>query len=144
MIFPPIYEFGNVMVFEPGVPNKERIVLRPTEVVDLSRYGVWAAWQSENGSITPLRNLSFWFGANTTVTPPCWIVVFTGKGEFRQAQHPGTKEPVYCFHWGNEETLFNFRQQVPVLYRFDSFSTGVHMTPLPVFFPSQKPSQISQ
>ena len=143
MIFPPIYEFGNVMVFEPGVPNKERIVLRPTEVVDLSRYGVWAAWQHENGTVTPLPNLSFWFGLKTA-SPPSWIVIFTGKGEYRELSHLETKEPVLCFHWGSEQTLFNYRQLVPVVYRYDSFSIGTHMSPVPLFPPVQPTPQLSK
>ena len=97
MIFLPIYEFGNVMVFEPGVPTKNASCCVRPRLLDLSCYGVWVAWQSENGMITPLRNLTFWFGVRT-VAPPCWIVIFTGKGEFRQLEHSQTKEPVFCFH----------------------------------------------
>ena len=117
------------MVFEAGVPNRERIVFRPTASVELSGYGVWICLQLADGTVRPITNYSFWFG-KVKVDPPSWVVIFTGKGEYRVVEHSETKEPIYCFHWGSEQTLFNHRVVVPVIYRFDSFSIGVQMSPI--------------
>lgn len=132
MRLPPIFEFSNVSVFHSGVPNEERIVLRPTESVELAQFGIFVAAQSKDGTLTPINDNFFWFGA-MQISPPSWIVVYTGKGEFRELAHHTTKHPVYCFHWGREQTIFNFSELVPVVFRINQISTGGHITPPPSY-----------
>ena len=132
MIIPPIFEFGTVNVDDSGVPGKERIVFRPTEPINLAQCGLLIGWREPTGAITPLNERFFWFG-EITVTPPCWIVVYTGKGQFKQTVHEKTGHPVYFYYWGNDTTIFNVREAVPVLFKIAGIQIGGHLKQVQTF-----------
>jgi hypothetical protein len=127
---PPVFELGGVTVIDPGVPNKERLAFRPTETINLATCGILLAVQNEGGGSTPLLNNFFWFG-EVEVKPPSWIIVFTGKGQPTQAIDPKTGNPVHLFYWGYPSTIFQYREQVPIVFRFAGVTFGGHLGILP-------------
>src|SRR5665213_3607696 len=77
MTFPPPLELSLFGLYEPGVPGKERIVLRPTESVNLAQFGIMLGWKLANGNVVPINDNFFWFREMIAVTPS-WIIIFTG------------------------------------------------------------------
>ncbi|MEW6520038.1 MAG: hypothetical protein AB1461_11545 [Thermodesulfobacteriota bacterium] len=128
MILPPLFELSYIGVAEPGVPNKERIILRPSEVINLAQCGILLGLKNEGGIITPLQDSFFWFG-EVVVGPPSWIIIYTGSGQYQQTLIPNTEQTAYTFHWGKNYTLFNFPNIVPVIFRMGGILTG---TPVPL------------
>ena len=130
MIIPPIFELGNVTVSDPGVSGKERIVFRPTEEINLAQFGLLVGWRDKNGVTRPLDNEFLWFG-EVTATPPCWIVVYTGKGNFNVGNHNG--HPVYFYYWGKSTTVFNVTEVIPLVFKFSGIQFGGHLKQLPTY-----------
>jgi hypothetical protein len=130
MIIPPIFELGSVTVSDPGVSGKERIVFRPTEQINLVQCGILLGWRETGGITTPLNNEFFWFG-EAIATPPCWIVVYTGKGQYTQGIYNG--HPVYFYYWGKDTTVFNVREIIPLVIKFGGVQFGGHLKELPTF-----------
>jgi hypothetical protein len=128
MIIPPIFEFGNVSVSDPGISGKERIVFRPTEQINLAQCGLLIGWREANGVTTPLDNEFLWFG-EIIVTPPSWIVVFTGQGNYNVGTFKG--HPVYFYYWGKSATIFNYCEIIPLVFKFAGVQFGGHLTQLP-------------
>jgi hypothetical protein len=130
MIIPPIFELGNVTVSDPGVSGQERIIFRPTEQINLAQCGMLLGWRETEGMTVPLNNEFFWFG-EVIATPPCWIVVYTGKGNYSQGTHNG--QPVYFYYWGKETAIFNCREVIPLVIKFGGVQFGGHLKQLPSF-----------
>jgi hypothetical protein len=128
MVIPPLLEIGAVMVSDSGVANYERVVFRPTEPINLAQFGVMVGLRQPNGMTTPLRDFFFWFG-DLEVRPPCWVVLYTRKGEYKQEPYQKTGEPVYYFHWGRETTLFNIQEIIPLVFRMGGIMFGSHLNP---------------
>jgi|ERR1035437_659135 hypothetical protein len=128
MIIPPIFELGSVSVVDSSVKNQERIIFRPTEPINLSQIGIMIGWKNENGIIIPLNNSFFWFG-EIEISPPCWIVIYTGKGTFQMLKHEQTGHPIYVFYWGRDVTIFNLREIVPVVFKMGGVQIGGHLQP---------------
>ena len=101
MLLQPIYEIALIRVVNPGIPNRERIILRPTEKVDLGRFAILIGLQSPvAGMLQPIPGEFFWFG-DRVIEPPAWLVVYTGPGEYRETQIVETQEPAHVFHMGS-------------------------------------------
>ena len=128
MILPPLFELSYIGVVEPGVANKERIVLRPSEIIKLAQCGILLGIQNETGIITPIYDNFFWFG-EFIVGPPSWIIVYTGPGQYQQTVIPNTQQTAYTFHWGRNNTLFGYANIVPIVFRMGGILTG---SPIPI------------
>lgn len=128
MILPPILELSLQGVFDSGVPDRERIVLRPTEDVELTPFAIMLGIKTDGGSVWPIPDQFFWFG-NIRVAPPSWIVVHTRVGEFHTTAHPKTGHPVYWMFWGRKEVAFYDERIVPVVFQIGSVLIGGHVTP---------------
>jgi hypothetical protein len=117
-LFSPIHELSIVTVADPGVPNMERIVIRPTENVNLGEFGMAAGIKGEveSNMVLPLTSNFFWFPSRI-VEPPSWILLYTGAGTTEETTLAGTSQRAYVFHWGAKTTIFQFREIVPVLFR---------------------------
>ena len=100
----PVFELSVVGIFDAGVPHKERIVLRPTQAVDLSHFALIIGVNTATG-VVPLTDLFRWLGP-ATIAPPSWLVVYTDPGEDVETVHEQTGEPVHVRHWGKSHTLF--------------------------------------
>jgi hypothetical protein len=110
-------------VVDAAVPNKERILLRPTMPVNLAQFGIILAIKSQDEIFTPMLDHFFWFG-EFTVQPPCWLVVYTGPGEFMKTRVPVGDEIAYSLHWGKPTTVFNEPNIVPVVLRIAGILSG--------------------
>ena len=97
-ILPPVHELSVVGIFDPGIPNRERIVLRPTQPLNLAAFALILSATAPEG-VTPIPNQFLWLGERW-LSPPAWIVVFTGPGRFQEGAHQTTGEPVLELHWG--------------------------------------------
>ena len=120
-----IFEATIIGVGDPGVPNKERIILRPTTSVNLGEFGMAVGIRNaENPNLVlPISDNFFWF-PTIVVTSPCWIFLYTGKGRYEQTTLVGTSEPAHVFHWGKDFTVFNYLELVPVLFRQSGILIG--------------------
>jgi hypothetical protein len=117
---PPIAELSIHGVFEAGVPNRERVCLRPTETINLAFFGVLLARRNPaDGSLSPIVDQLFWFGEKE-VSPPSWIMLLTGKGETKTITE--SEHPIHLFFWGKEHTIFQLENIIPVVFRFGNIN----------------------
>lgn len=101
---PPAYELNIVGILDAGVPHRERIVLRPTQPLDLSYYALILGVQTTTG-IVPLNDCFRWLGPRV-IGPPSWLVVYTDPGQDIDTTHETSGEPVHIVHWGRTHTMF--------------------------------------
>lgn len=127
MLLPTITELSIVGVGDAGVANQERVVIRPTEAIDLGGYGLFLGQLQKNGMVLPLFDQFLWFG-DGEISPPSWLVVYTGPGTPQITTMRETGQPAYTVHWGKPYTVFQNPGIVPVLFRFDAIGIG----PLPL------------
>jgi len=130
----PIFQLSLIGVEDAGIPNKERVILRPTERVNLAEFGMLIGIQNQ-GFTSPLNETFFWFG-EILIDPPSWLFIYTGKGEFRESQMPTTGEKAYVFHWGRPITAFNNPSIVPIIFRIGNVLVGNSRPALPYPPPS--------
>jgi hypothetical protein len=128
MNLPVVYELSMIGVEDAGVPNRERIILRPTQPINLAQFGIIIATKGTNELLTPLLDHFFWFG-EFTAYPPSWLVVYTGPGEFLQTRYPIGNEIAYSLHWGKPTTAFSEPNIVPVLVRIGAILSGIQLLP---------------
>ncbi len=139
MIFPPILQLTVLGLYDAGVPNSERIILRPTDTLNLAQYCIVLAHRPPQGeSIIMLDNL-FWF-PNSDVSPPCWIVIMSGEGTNIIKTHETTGQPVHVFYWGRKATIFNAPGFIPIVVQ-----VGAILVSGPVInkIPPSKPQKLS-
>lgn len=105
MIFPVLSELTVAGVFERGVPNQERVVLRVNAMTNLGGFllarGPWA-----NGNVIALQNDGYFYFPDEVVLPNSWVVLYTAPGTKSQTRHPQTNEPVLVLHWGQPTVQF--------------------------------------
>lgn len=131
MIFPPIFELSLVGLYDAGIPNRERIVIRPTEKVNLAQFGIILAFRNPNGMTTPIRDNFFWFG-ELEISPPSWIVVATSEGKYDLLKDPVGGQDIHMFHWGRKTTIFNRPEFAPILIQLSSIVIGNRQISAPV------------
>jgi hypothetical protein len=125
IVLPPIYQLAMLGVADAGVPNRERIVLRPTEQVNLLSFLLVLALRGEDQVIYPLNDNAFWF-PDQVIAPPSWLLVYTGVGKPTQTVIPETGQAAYTMHWGKTYTLFNDPRVVPVIFGLASLLQPAH------------------
>ena len=118
-------------VYDRGVPNQERILIRPTQAVNLGQYGIMLGVNNPQAlnSALPINDYLFWFG-DGIVEPQSWIFLYTGPGTARKTEMQN-KEPAYVLHWGRTHTVFAGSSVVPILFRVDAVNLGQMPTNLP-------------
>jgi hypothetical protein len=122
MYLPTIVEINLIGVADAGVPNHERVMLRPNETVTLSQFGVAIGVRTEEPSVASLlRDQTIWL-PEITVSPPAWILIYTGPGTDRQDIFKD--QPVFVLHWNKEKTVFGNPAVIPVLVRVDAVVVG--------------------
>ena len=106
-------------VFDRGIPNKERIMIRVLKSTEMAQYGVLLGWNIEGqGAPTqPYNDNFYWFG-DGVVQPNDTIFLYTGAGEPRKTTVEGTGTPAYVLHWGRPFTLFADSSIVPMVVCF--------------------------
>jgi hypothetical protein len=104
-----------VGLFDAGVPNSERIVIRPNRQVSLAGFGLAVGVSAGDVGALPIYDNVFWF-PDMLVEPPAWLFLYTGKGTTRQTTLPAG-EPALVFHWQRPYVVFGHAELVPVLFR---------------------------
>ncbi len=122
----PLPELYLVGVADPGKANLERIVIRPTQPLNLNGYGLAVGVSAGSAGASPIFDNCFWFPA-IEVQPPSWVLVYTGPGQEGNADWQG--EAVLNLHWQRQYTVFTFEFLVPVLFRVEGAAVGRLLTP---------------
>jgi hypothetical protein len=115
-------ELTIIGVFDPGVPNEERIVLRPEVVVPLNGYGIAVGIPAPGVGALPLFDNCFWF-PEIEVSPPAWVILFTGPGKTKTFSTV-EGENVLTLHWQRPYTIFGGSEVIPILFRVDAAAIG--------------------
>ena len=121
--------FEILGVYDRGVPNQERIVIRVYGFTDLNRIFIGVGMRQPPQSILPINDNSLWMGSGF-VMPGDWIYVYTGRGNPRVDSIPNQDNKIYTMHWGRTTVLFQSPELVPFIYRLDwvrlpnEFTTG--------------------
>lgn len=123
-----------VGVAEANVPNRERIIFRPTQIVQLTEFAVLIGLKNYDGSLIPQWDSMYWFGA-ATVTPPSWICLYTGTGTPSVTKEG--EEYVHNYYWNRTKTVFHSNNLNPLLIRIGGVIAGNLLQP-PAPNPSQK------
>lgn len=127
MIVSDIIELDVNGVFDRGSPNMERIAIHVKVPLNIGQYGLMVGIKGDAGSAFPIKDHMFWFG-DGFLNAGDWIFIYTGAGELRVSDIPGTNAKLYSTHWGKPSTLFHAPELVPILFRVDA-----------VFVPQEKP-----
>lgn len=131
MIVGDITELRVVGIYERGVPNQERVVLRANTIINMGQFGLVLGIRQEQGRAFPIRDNFFWFG-DGYVAAEDWIFVYTGPGEARTSEIPGATQKIYSLHWGRQITILGSPELVPILFRMDA----VHIPAETLLLPS--------
>jgi len=121
MLLPDIWEVKLHGVFEPNVPNRERIVLQANQATDMSQFFLMLGLPTGQNAMFPVRDAQYWFGG-IALNAGDWIVLFTGSGQAAQ-QRDASGSTVHTLFWGRERTIFT-GGLVPVLIRAGGILIG--------------------
>jgi len=113
-------------VYERGVPNAERIVLRANSIVNLGFYAVGLGAKSENGMAYPIPDQFLWLG-EMYLDKGAWVFIFTGKGTPAVTKEQHTGDPMHVMYWHKDAVVLTHDSVVPMLYRFDGVSVGIQL-----------------
>jgi len=129
MAYPDILapDLKIIGVVDGGVPNSERIALRPNRRVALTGFGIAVGLSAGDAGALPIYDNVFWF-PEMIVEPPAWLFVYTGPGTTRQTTFP-SGEPALVFHWNRKHTIFAQHDLVPVLFSVGFAEVGDHIPP---------------
>ena len=117
MIIPVIDEVQVIGVADRGVPNKERVLLRPLVSTNLQNFVLAVGYpDSDFERIIPIRDFVYFFD-NVVVEASSWVAVYTGPGQTEVSRMPTTLEKAYSYHWGHKSLLFAKPEIIPVLFR---------------------------
>lgn len=135
MILPILTELQMLGVFERGVPNAERIVMKALVDISLAQYGVLLAHRKGNtleSPSTPINDQLLWM-TDRQVKAGTTIFVYTGPGEFKVTNVNGTTNPAVVVHWNKSTTIFANPFIVPVVFRIGA----IYSFPVPENRPQQ-------
>lgn len=121
MIVEDIYELSVVGVYDRNIPNKERIVLRANETVNIGQYGLMVGIRGMHKNAFPIRDNLLWFG-DGLLDRDDWIFVYTGPGDPTSTDLPNTQSRIYSVHWARKNTIFSHPDLLPILFRVDAIA----------------------
>ncbi len=133
---PTLQDVELIGVADPGVPNKERIILRPWVDTNLQSYVVGLGKDIDGEGFVPIGNRIFFF-TQTIPESGSWVIVYTGEGVSTQSELPTTGEKTYTFFWGFKNVIFLNPQIIPILYSIGSMISG---TPGKLSLPGYRPT----
>jgi hypothetical protein len=124
MLLEQIEDLELFGVYDRGVPNAERIVLRANAIVNLGCYAVGLGVKSENGMASPIPDQFLWLG-EMYVDKGAWVFIFTGKGTPALTKELNTGGPMHVMYWHKDAVVLTHDLIVPMLYRFDGVRVGI-------------------
>lgn len=112
-------ELSLVGIYDSGVANLERIVLRANIPVNLAGYLILIALRGQTGGGSiPLRDNVLWLG-NTTIEHGDWVYVYTGPGNAQTNTLPNNSTKIVSLYWGKEKTIFQGMHLTAALVKID-------------------------
>jgi hypothetical protein len=130
MIVDNLYELTVMGIYDRGVPNQERIVLRANQSLNLGQYGLMLGVRSAGNTAFPIQDNLLWFGDGLINTGD-WVFVYTGPGVAKTTTLPNTQVRLYSIHWGRNTTILHHQDLVPILFRVDAVQILNEVTMLP-------------
>lgn len=119
-------------VYDRGIPNLERVVIRVQAPVDMASYGLMVGAASGTGGVLPVRDQFLWFG-NGVLNTGDWIFVYTSPGTPRKVPvSSGSGEEMFILNWQRTQTIFHVPTYVPLLIRMDAFQMAPPPPPVPL------------
>jgi hypothetical protein len=112
-------------VYDRGLPNRERIVIRTKAPVSLGDYIMFLGVPGEGQTAWPLIDHVYWFGPENLVIP-MWVFVYTGTGQRLISSEEKTGEPALVLHWGKTRTVLHDPNIVPVIVSIE----GIFVSPI--------------
>lgn len=119
MSYGAVQELAIIEVAEPGVPNRERIVLRPTQATDLNDFLVVVGWRPAGAGLIPF---DVYYPGQHVVQPPSWVFIFTGPGTNR-TEVAANGEVLHIFHMGRPKTIF-IKGVAPAIMKIAAVNLG--------------------
>jgi len=124
-------DISLIGVYDAGVPNLERVVLRANSDVSLSSYCIIVAFKPSMGGVNfPLRDHFFWLG-NTSVAAGDWIFVYTAPGAAQMNPLPNSSDRLLSLYWGKPQTIFQDRNLTAGLVRVETARFPLEAPQLP-------------
>lgn len=116
IVLPHIDDLELLGVFDRGIANRERIVVRAKKATEMAQYGIIVGYNPMGpGTVSrPYNDYFFWFG-DGIVQRNETVFVYTGAGDPRKTTIEGTDEVAYVVHWGQPSTLFADSRNVPII-----------------------------
>ena len=119
--FPPIPEFELRGVYDAGVPNKERVILRVAQPIEMGNYALLLGVRSTPGHVVPISNSAYWFGS-ASIPANDWVMVYTGAGQGTKVPTEDRKSTIWIGYWGRPQTVFHDKNVIPVLWRLNGIA----------------------
>jgi hypothetical protein len=116
-ILPTVQDLSIEGVYDRGVPNSERILLKAERPVQLAEFILCLGVSTPAGGYWLLNDHLFWFGDESWIHPPFWIFVYTGRGERRMTHLPQGGQPALVLHWGRSTTVLDNPVVTPLIIR---------------------------
>lgn len=135
----PILDLTIIGVADPGVPNKERVVIRPLQTVNLGEFAVGIGLRNatDHNLVVPLQDFVFWLPSKI-IEAPAWVLLYTGFGKATtEATTAGQPQYIYTYHWGRSVTVFNYKNIVPILWRLSEMFIGPDISGKPDYLLQQ-------
>lgn len=134
-LIPVVTELRLVGVFEPGVPNRERIVLKVETRLDIGMYAIVLGRRVQQvGHAAPMTDSMYWIGSGT-VEPNDWFYLFTGSGTRTIIPPDVDHGKLFVEFWGRPLTVFQDGQIVPMLWRLSGATVERSAPELPASLP---------
>lgn len=112
-------DLSVIGIYDAGVANLERIVLRADKPVDLAGYLLLIALRGQaGGGSIPLRDNMLWLG-NTSIDAGDWVYVYTGPGVAQTTALPNNPNKVVSLYWGKNQTIFQATHLTAALIKIE-------------------------
>ena len=116
-------ELSLLGVADPNIPNKERIIIKTQNNINLADYGIIIGYRNDQGVVLPLKDHYFWFG-NIDIEAFSWLIIYSGPGQFQRTRLAGTNELAYTLHWNKQYTLFTDPNLLPIIIKMSNILIG--------------------
>jgi hypothetical protein len=99
MFLPTTTALRIITVLDRGAPNKECIVLRTYEPINLQNYVMGLGVTGDNVTATPLNGYIYYF-ADALVPTGSWVFVYTGPGQAQVSSIPAGSDIAFTLPLG--------------------------------------------
>lgn len=99
---------------DPGVHEKERLILKALSDVDIGKYGVFRSAVSEDEPISGTK-AAYWF-PDKRIKAGDLVILYTKQGKSSKKEISGG-HTAYFYYWHRKESLWGTGQKAAVLFR---------------------------